>query len=345
MRIRAALFDVFGTLLDVYSVTRRAEGNRSRAMARASRSRGATSRSSTPGCARCPADVPFSQVMREALEFALDLLGLSSSAANVSDMLDEYKRLTLFPDVVPAFEALLEGGVELGVLSNGDPEMLEAALVSAGLHRHLDLALSADEVGAFKTDATGVRALGRAPKLPAREILFVEQRLGRHRRGLVRLHDLWINRFGLPLERLGVPPTRIGAVRRRCSTFFSRTSHDTPRSSEHEPAARHADQRARSSPSFEPILTLPTRSRWSPSCTARSKRRRQELLAARSSAPSAHRCRRDARLPARDRRTSATATGRSRRCRRRCSAAASRSPARWSQDDHQRLQLRRRLPT
>jgi 2-haloacid dehalogenase len=212
MRIRAALFDVFGTLLDVYSVTRRAEelfpghGTRLAIAWRDKQIEYSRLRTMSGHYA------PFSQVTREALEFALDLLGLSSSVADVRDLLDEYKRLTPFPDVAPAFEALLHGGVELGVLSNGDPEMLEAALVSAGLHRHLDHVLSADQVRAFKTDAT-VYALGpRALQRPAREILFVSSNgwdaCGAAWYGYT---TCWINRSGLPLERLGVQPNRIGA--------------------------------------------------------------------------------------------------------------------------------------
>ena len=86
-----------------------------------------------------------------------------------------------------------------------------SGLVSAGLHRYLDLVLSADQVRAFKTDAT-VYALGpRALKRPAREILFVSSNgwdaCGATWYGYT---TCWINRAGLPLERLGVQPNRIG---------------------------------------------------------------------------------------------------------------------------------------
>ena len=211
MRIRAALFDVFGTLLDVYSVTRRAEelfpGHGTR-LAVAWRDKQIEYSRLRTMSGRY---VPFSQVTREALEFTLNLLRLPASATSVRELLDEYKRLASFADVIPAFENLLKGGVELGVLSNGDPEMLEAALVGAGLHRYLDCVLSADQVRAFKTDAT-VYALGpRALKRPAREILFVSSNgwdaCGATWYGYT---TCWINRAGLPLERLGVRPNRIG---------------------------------------------------------------------------------------------------------------------------------------
>ena len=211
MRIRAALFDVYGTLLDVYSVTRCAEalfpghGTRLAVLWRDKQIEYSRLRTMSGRY------VPFSQVTRDALEFALDVLKLASTEAQRRELLDEYRRLAPFLDVARELEALRKGGVELGVLSNGDPEMLEASLVGAGLHRYLDLVLSADQVRAFKTDAT-VYALGpRALKRPAREILFVSSNgwdaCGATWYGYT---TCWINRAGLPLERLGVQPNRIG---------------------------------------------------------------------------------------------------------------------------------------
>ena len=211
MRIRAALFDVYGTLLDVYSVTRCAEalfpghGTRLAVVWRDKQIEYSRLRTMSGRYA------PFSRVTREALEFALDLLRLSHTQAQRQELLDEYRRLAPFLDVARELDTLRRGGVELGVLSNGDPEMLEASLVGAGLHRYLDLVLSADQVRAFKTDAT-VYALGpRALKRPAREILFVSSNgwdaCGATWYGYT---TCWINRAGLPLERLGVQPNRIG---------------------------------------------------------------------------------------------------------------------------------------
>src|SRR5512143_2713335 len=105
MRIRAALFDVYGTLLDVYSVTRCAEslfpghGTRLAVVWRDkqieySRVRSMSGRS-----------VPFSQVTRDALEFSLDVLNLRRSESQVEQLLDEYKRLAPFVDVAPALNA------------------------------------------------------------------------------------------------------------------------------------------------------------------------------------------------------------------------------------------------
>ena len=101
-------------------------------------------------------------------------------------------------------------------------EMLEPALVTSGLHRYIDIVLSADQVKAFKTSPL-VYALGpRVLKLQAQEILFVSSNcwdaIGATWFGYT---TLWINRFGLPLDELGARPTRIGTQLTDVLDFFA----------------------------------------------------------------------------------------------------------------------------
>jgi 2-haloacid dehalogenase len=82
--------------------------------------------------------------------------------------------------------------------------MLETALVTSGLHRYVDIVLSADQVQAFKTSPL-IYALGpRALKRPAEEILFVSSNgwdaIGAAWYGYT---SFWVNRLGAPLEQLG----------------------------------------------------------------------------------------------------------------------------------------------
>ena len=211
MQIRAALFDVYGTLLDVYAVTRRAEqlfpgqGQRLAIVWRDKQIEYTRLRTMSARYA------PFSQVTREALEFSLDALKINHTRGHLQELLDEYRKLAPFSDVAASLARLRAESMTVGVLSNGDPEMLEAALVAAGLHRYIDPVLSADQVRAFKTDPT-VYALGpRALKRPADEILFVSSNCwdvcGATWYGY---STFWVNRSGLPLERLGVQPMRTG---------------------------------------------------------------------------------------------------------------------------------------
>lgn len=209
--MQAALFDVFGTLLDVYSVTRRAEelfpGNGTRLallwrdrQIEYSRLRTLSGRYAS-----------FSQITRDALEYSIEAMKLPAGAYEVQQLVDEYRRLAPFVDVAPALARLQGAGVRLGVLSNGDSEMLETVLVTSGLHRYIDLVLSAEQVQAFKT-FPAVYALGpRALKLPPEEILFVSSNCwdvcGAAWFGYT---SFWVNRLDAPLERLGVTPQGSG---------------------------------------------------------------------------------------------------------------------------------------
>lgn len=208
----AALFDVFGTLLDVYSVTRRAEemftghGERLAQLWREkqieySRLRTMSGRYES-----------FSKITRDALEYSLQSLKLEAEPAEVMQLADEYKRLAPFADVAPALSRLHAAGVRLGVLSNGDSEMLETALVTSGLHRYIDLVLSADQVRAFKTSPS-VYALGpRALKLQPDQITFVSSNCwdacGAAWYGYT---SFWVNRSNAVLEHLDVKLSGIGA--------------------------------------------------------------------------------------------------------------------------------------
>ena len=220
----AVLFDVFGTLLDVYSVTRRAEemfpgnGERLAVLWREKQLQYSQLRTLSGRY------VSFSEVTRDALEYALQALKLDAAPNDVARLADEYKRLAPFTDVAPALAQLHNAGARLGVLSNGDSEMLETAIVTAGLHRYIDLVLSADQVRAYKTSPP-VYALGpRALKLQPHQITFVSSNgwdaCGAAWYGYT---SFWVNRSGAPLERLGVKPAGMGASLADAAQFVLNT--------------------------------------------------------------------------------------------------------------------------
>jgi 2-haloacid dehalogenase len=222
----AVLFDVFGTLLDVYSVTRRAEelfpgqGERLARIWREKQIEYSRLRTMSGRYAS------FSQVTRDALEYSLQALNLDAGPNETARLADEYKRLAPFADVAPALVKLHSAGVRLGVLSNGDSEMLETALVTSGLHRYIDLVLSADQVRAFKTSPS-VYALGpRALKLQPHQIVFVSSNCwdacGAAWYGYT---SFWVNRTDAVLERLGVKLSGIGTSLTDAAQFVLQEIH------------------------------------------------------------------------------------------------------------------------
>jgi 2-haloacid dehalogenase len=209
--MRAALFDVFGTLLDVYSVQPLAErlfpghGVRLAQTWRDKQIEYTRLRTLSGRYA------PFSQVTREALEFCVAALALEATEEKLRALLAQYERLTPFPEALDALECLRDAGVALGVLTNGDPPLVRAALDNAGLLSLFAHVLSADSAQAFKT-AAPVYALGpQALGAPAKEILFVSSNgwdaIGATWFGYT---TFWVNRAGAPLERLGTTPHATG---------------------------------------------------------------------------------------------------------------------------------------
>jgi 2-haloacid dehalogenase len=218
---KAVLFDVYGTLLDVYSVGLRAEqmfpgaGER---LARAWRDRQIEYSRLVSMSGRYR---PFWQLTRDALQVSAAALRLPLDTAAEDSLMNEYRHLSAFPENRAVLQFLAERGIRAGVLSNGDPEMLDVTLRSAGLTDLIDPILSVHATRRYKTDpaayALGPVALG----LPAAEILFVSSNcwdaIGAAWYGFT---TLWVNRADAPMEQLGIQPTRVGHSLRDVLEFF-----------------------------------------------------------------------------------------------------------------------------
>ena len=218
---KAVLFDVYGTLLDVYSVGLRAEqmfpgaGER---LARAWRDKQIDYSRVVSMSGRYR---PFWQLTRDALQVSAAALGLALDTAGEDSLMNEYRHLSAFPENRAVLQALADRGIRTGALSNGDPQMLDVTLRSAGLTDFIDPILSVHATRRYKTDpaayALGPVALG----LPASEILFVSSNcwdaIGAAWYGFT---TLWVNRADAPMEQLGIAPTRVGRSLRDVLEFF-----------------------------------------------------------------------------------------------------------------------------
>lgn len=221
MKLRAVLFDAFGTLFDVYSVALLAEqlfpghGQRLAVIWR-DKQIDYTRLVSMSGRYQ-----PFWELTRAGLRHAALQLKLTLDAANEERLMNQYRHLSAFPENKSVLTELQRRRVPAGILSNGDPAMLAVAVRSAGLVDLLPQLLSADSVQRYKTDpavyALGPQALG----LPAREILFVTSNgwdaIGATWFGY---STLWVNRQAAPLDPLGTAPTHVGSSLRDVLDHF-----------------------------------------------------------------------------------------------------------------------------
>ena len=219
---RAVLFDAYGTLFDVYSVGVAAErlfpgaGERLGVLWRDKQIE-YTRLTSMSGQART-----FRDCTRAGLRYAARRFGLALDEPAEAELMAAYEHLEPFAENRAVLVELQRRGIRAGVLSNGDPDMLEAVVRHADFAELLDPVLSVESTGRFKTDpatyALGTRALG----LAAADVLFVSSNcwdaIGATWFGYT---TLWINRFGLPLDELGARPTRTGTQLADVLDFFS----------------------------------------------------------------------------------------------------------------------------
>ena len=221
---RAVLFDAYGTLFDVYSVGLLAE----QLFPGQGQALGVLWRDKQIEYTRLVTTSnggehyrPFWELTRAGLRYACKRLGLDLSAASEERLMNQYRHLSAFPETREVLQALKDRGVVTGILSNGDPGMLDIAVRSAGLEGLLDHVLSVDAVRQYKTHPEAYALGPQATGLAARQIAFVScnswDALGATWYGYP---TLWVNRYALPFEELGTFPARTGHSLRDVLGFF-----------------------------------------------------------------------------------------------------------------------------
>ena len=200
MPIRAILFDVYGTLLDVHSAIARAGRELGPAAEMISRLWRQKQLEYTWVWSLRGTYHSFRALTEAALDFALAAHDVKSTALR-ERLMNAYERLDAFAEVPDALAGLRTKDRRLAVLSNGDPDMLETGLQAAGIRPSLDAVLSVAPLQVFKPDHR-VYELGRAwADASTAEIAFVSANAwdagGAAGFGF---RTFWINRAGRPHE-------------------------------------------------------------------------------------------------------------------------------------------------
>ena len=232
-RPRAVLFDAYGTLFDVYSVGLLAEQffpGQGQALGVMWRDKQVeysrlvtTSKKNTRGGAQLESVYqPFWELTRAGLRYACKRLALDLTAEREQQLMNQYRHLSAFPENREVLQGLKQQGIVTGILSNGDPAMLDVAIKSAGLEGLLDHVISVDSIRQYKT-APAAYALGEAATgFKAHEMGFVScnswDALAATWYGY---RTLWVNRYRLPFEELGTPPTHTGSSLRDVLVQFA----------------------------------------------------------------------------------------------------------------------------
>jgi 2-haloacid dehalogenase len=116
------------------------------------------------------AHIPYREIGRISLSYTLERAGVPHTQDEVKQLVSEIERLPPFPDAVEALGRLKQR-FRLVILSNGDPDMLEAIKPHLGIT--FDRIISVAEAGSFKPHAATYRKAAEIMGARPGEILFV----------------------------------------------------------------------------------------------------------------------------------------------------------------------------
>ncbi|MFM1908106.1 MAG: hypothetical protein RLZZ591_1783 [Pseudomonadota bacterium] len=229
---QAVLFDAYGTLFDVYSVALLAEQmfpGKGQALSVLWRDKQIEYTRLVTTSNHGKHYQPFWQLTRAALVYAIKKTAgydhtqwaTSDFDTKVEQLLNQYHHLSAFPENREVLSTLKSRGIQTGILSNGDPAMLNMAVKSAGLDGLLDHVISVDGIRKYKTHPDAYALGEQACKLNASQIVFVSSNgwdaLAATWYGY---QTLWVNRANAPFEELGTQPARTGSTLRDVLGFF-----------------------------------------------------------------------------------------------------------------------------
>lgn len=200
--IKACVFDAYGTLFDVHSAVGRLRDDIGPKADELSKLWRTKQLEYTWLRALMGKHENFWQVTGDALDYALASTGLDASSTRQA-LMDAYLTLDAYPEVPAMLRQLKAAGIKLAILSNGEPNMLDAAVRGAGIVAVLDHVLSVESVGIFKPHPSVYQLAIDRLGVPASAVAFQSSNAwdvnGASSFGL---RPVWINRFGAPAERL-----------------------------------------------------------------------------------------------------------------------------------------------
>lgn len=113
----------------------------------------------------------FRVVTQEALDYTLRTLELRAEAGLFDEISDSYNKLSPYPDAESALRKLSD--YRLAILSNGSPDMLSALVTHSSLGHLLEETISVDSKRAYKPDRRAYELVEEELGIKPNEVAFV----------------------------------------------------------------------------------------------------------------------------------------------------------------------------
>ncbi len=197
-----AVFDAYGTLLDVHSAMARHAARLGPEWQRISQDWRTKQLEYTfvRSLAGPTHHRTFSALTDEALAFVAARHGIAD-AALLADLRAAYRALDAYPEVPATLAALRAAGWRTAILSNGDPPMLAESVAAAKLADLLDAVLSVEAAGVFKPDMRVYRLATDHFSVAPADVVFVSSNAWDAFGALeFGFRVVWVNRSGQPDE-------------------------------------------------------------------------------------------------------------------------------------------------
>jgi 2-haloacid dehalogenase len=197
-----AVFDAYGTLLDVHSAMARHADKLGPDWQRISQDWRTKQLEYTfvRSLAGPAHHRTFTALTDEALAFVAARYDLTDPAL-LADLRAAYRALDAYPEVAKTLAALRAAGWRTAILSNGDPAMLTESVAAAGLTGLLDAVLSVEAAGVFKPDFRVYRLATEHFSVTPAEVTFVSSNAWDAFGALeFGFRVVWVNRAGQPDE-------------------------------------------------------------------------------------------------------------------------------------------------
>lgn len=206
--IKAILFDAYGTLFDVYSVEEKCEKLYKGKGSEISLIWRRKQLEYTWLGSLMKKYKNFWDVTKDALKYTLNLLNLEYDDRVIDEIMKEYLSLKVYDDVPKTLKALK--GIKMGILSNGNPEMLKPLVDKSVVREDLDLIISVDDLKIYKPTKAVYEQGVNILNLKKEEILFVSANYwdvaGSKNFGY---KVAWLNRLGATPDMLDIEPDYI----------------------------------------------------------------------------------------------------------------------------------------
>jgi 2-haloacid dehalogenase len=209
--VRALVFDAYGTLFDVHSISIACESlfpGKGTELSRLWRTKQLEYTWLRSLMGRY---TEFEAITRDALGYACGALGLELAQSDAMLLMESYRQLDTFPEVRDALAALRSR--KLAILSNGSSAMLNALVEHAGMVKLFDAVISVDELRMFKPHPSVYGLATKYLGVDASEIGFASSNFwdvsGASSFGF---RTFWINRSNSQPDNLGFEP--VAVVRR-----------------------------------------------------------------------------------------------------------------------------------